>query len=149
MAGAAAGLGEDAGNQLAIEGQGLRRQDFGGHQDDRLSRRQEMPAVLQGQLGQDAADHVAQVGHAFLQIGIGDLLEELAVFFEDGLQGGGGVDLVGQDGGLDLADQRRIAQELAMGAENGRLVLADLVGHAIDDGVETARMAAARRCQNG
>ena len=38
------------------------------------SRRQEVRLLLlQGQLGEDAADHVAQVGHALLQIRIGDL----------------------------------------------------------------------------
>ena len=55
-------------------------------------------------------------------------LEELVVLVEESSQGGGGVDLVVQDVRLDLGDQRRIAQEQAMGAEDGGLVLADLLG---------------------
>ena len=41
-----------------------------------------------------------------------------------------------EDVRLDLADEGGIAQQQAMGAEDGGLVLADLLGDALDDGVE-------------
>src|SRR5207248_1426543 len=47
-----------------------------------------------------------------------------------------GVDAAGADDRLDLADEGDVAQQQAVGAEDGRLVLADLAGDAVDDGVE-------------
>ena len=96
------------------------------------------PVLLAGQLGEDAADHVAQVGHAFLNIRIGNLAEEGLVFVEGLLEGGGGVDALVGDGGADLADEGGVAEEQLVGAEDGGLFLADLLGDAADDAVEFA-----------
>ena len=43
------------------------------------------------------------------------------------VQGGAGVDVAVEDGGLDLADEGRVAQQQAVGAEDGRLFLADFL----------------------
>ena len=93
-------------------------------------------AALQGQLGHDAADHVAHVGHALAQVLVLDLREQLGVLVERLVQGGGGIDVAIEDGRLDLADEGGVAEQQAMGAEDGGLVLADLLRDAGDDGVE-------------
>ena len=136
MAGGGAALGKNAGHQLAVEVDGLRRQDFRRRQDDRLRHVQERPALLLGQLRQDAGADVAQVGDPFLNIRIGNMIEEGLVFLNGLLDGGGRVDALVHDGGADFADEGGVAQQQLMGAEDGRLVLADLLRDAADDGVE-------------
>ena len=44
-------------------------------------------AVAEGELGHDAADNVADVGEAFLEELVLDLIEEAGVFVEDFVQG--------------------------------------------------------------
>ena len=86
------------------------------------------------ELGHDPADDVAQVGEASLEVGVGDLAEEGGVFLERLLQGGGGVDALLADAGENLADHGRVAEQLAVGAEDAGLLVADLPADA-DDGV--------------
>ena len=57
-------------------------------------------------------------------------LKRRLVFVEGLLQGGGGVDALVGDGGVDLADKGGIAEKQPVGAEDGRLFLADLLGDA-------------------
>ena len=83
--------------------------------------------VVQGQMGDDPRHHIADVGHAFLQIFVVDLSRRQRVFIEQLVQGGAGIDLAMEDGGLDLADECRIAQQQAMSTEDGGLVLAELL----------------------
>ena len=95
--------------------------------------------VLAGQLGEDAADHVAQVGHALLQIRVGDLAEQLDRIRRGSRAGRSAASMLrSRMAVLTLRAERRIAQEQAMGAEDGGLVLADLLADALDGGVQFA-----------
>ena len=150
VAGAAAGLGDDAGDLELLEQQRLRRQDLRGDEDDRLVAGEAVRcAVVQGELGHDAADDVADVGHALLEVLVLDLGEEGGVFVEHLVQGGAGVDVALQDARLDLADQGGVAEEQAVAAEDGRLVLADCAADALDDGVELLRRRLTGRVEAG
>ncbi len=138
MSGCPARFGENPGDKMAVERQCLRRQNLGRDENDRLVELQVRLMFDAVEVAEDAADHVAQVGHAFLQVRIGDLGEQLVVFVEDLAQGGGGVDLAFLDGGLDLGAEGRVAQQQAMGAKDGGLVLTDLLADALDAGVQLA-----------
>src|SRR5262249_61999783 len=49
-----------------------------------------------------------------------------------------GVDLAIDNDRLDLANQGRVAQQQAVGAEDGRFLLAELAGDALDNRVQLA-----------
>ena len=138
VAGGAARFGDDAGDQMAVERQRLRRQNLLGDEDDRLMRIELGKMVFAVQLRENAADHVAEVGHALLQIRVGDLAEQLVIFVENLAQGGRGVDVAFENGGSDARAERRIAQQQAMGAKDGGLILANLLADALDGGVQFA-----------
>jgi hypothetical protein len=91
---------------------------------------------LQGELRLDAADDVAQVGHAFLEVLVLDLSEEGGVLFERLVQGAVRVEMAVEDGGLDLAEQRRIAQQQTMRLKDGCFLVADLLVDAGNDRVQ-------------
>jgi hypothetical protein len=78
----------------------------------------------------DAGDDVADVGHAFLEVLVVDLGEQAGVLVEGLVQGGAGIDVAGEDGVLDLADQGGVAQQGPVGAEDGGLILSQLLGDA-------------------
>ena len=82
--GAAPRLGDDAGHLHLVEHQGLRRQDFRSHDDQRFLAADARPALglMQGQLRHHPAHHVADVGDAFLQIFVGNPGEQGGVFVE-------------------------------------------------------------------
>ena len=90
---------------------------------------------VQGELGHDAANHVANVGHALADIFVGDFREKCRVFVERFVQGGAGVDVARDDRVLDFADEGRVTKEQTMSAEDGSLFFADLLSDAGDDGV--------------
>ena len=135
LAGALGGL---AARRNGHQRQRLRRQDLGRDQDHGLGGRQRRRPVAQGELGQEAADHIADVSHPLLEILVGDAGEQLGVLFQGVVQGGAGVDLTIANDGLDLANQGRVAQQQAVGAKDGRLFLAELAGDALDDRVQLA-----------
>ena len=86
----------------------------------------------------DPADDIAEVGEPALEVRVRDLAEEGGVFLEGLLQGGRGVDALLGDAGADLADHRRVAEELAVGAEDRRLLVADLPADAGDGVLDLA-----------
>ncbi len=75
VAGCPARFGDNAGDEMAVERQRLRGQNLLSDKDDWLIEIKIGLMFLASQLNEDAADHVAQVGHAFLQVRIGDLAE--------------------------------------------------------------------------
>ncbi len=111
VAGGAAGLGDDAGHLQPVERQRLRRQDFRGDDDDGFVDFQgvAMAILLQSQLGDDAADDITDVGHAFLEVLVLDLAEEGGVLVEHVVQGGAGIDVLGEDGILDACGEYGVA----------------------------------------
>src|SRR5207237_591067 len=82
VAGGGAGLGEDAGDPAALDEGGLGGQDLRGDEDDRLLEVEGGLVDLAGELDQDAADDVAQVGEALLEVGVGDACEDAGVLVE-------------------------------------------------------------------
>jgi hypothetical protein len=136
VAGRAAGLGDDADDLEAFEHHGLRRPNLGRRKDDRLVAAKALRALLQSQLRGDAVGDVADVGQAFADVLVGDLVEQAGVIVNDGVNSGRGVEPFLSDRVGDFADDRGVAQQRAMGAKDGGLVLADVAGDPLDDGPE-------------
>jgi len=118
VSGAAPGFRDDPGDVEPLEHEGLRGQDFRRDDDDRFIGFQECARrLVQGELSQDAGDHVAQIRQALLQILIVEVLEQLGIFFEDLVQTGADIDLFLPDCRLDLGGQRRVAHQQAVAAK--------------------------------
>src|SRR5207249_3479674 len=93
-------------------------------------------AFLDGEVADDPADHVADVGEALAQVFVGDLREQGGVLGQRLVEGGDGVLAFAADAVVDLADQGGVAEQGPVGAEDGSLVLADGSGDTGDDAVE-------------
>src|ERR1700733_9692251 len=91
---------------------------------------------LQRKLRENTAGHVANVRHPLAEVLVGYLRKKRRVLSDHLLQSRGGIDLLGQYGGFDFADQIGIAEDHPMRAKNGGLFLPNLLADSADDGVE-------------
>jgi hypothetical protein len=132
VTGGPAGLGGDAAHGQLVEHGRLRWANLRGHDDQRLTRSESLPILVQRELGHDLLRHVANVGHSLAQILVVDASEEHVVLIESLFQGRGGIQLTGEDVVLDFGDQGGIAKNGPVAAENVGRVFADLFANAVD-----------------
>lgn len=144
MACCSAGFRDNPGHRQALKHEGLRGQNLRGDNDNRLIPCVFKRAALHGKLCGDSADYVAQVGHAFFQILIGNLGEKCIVFFQRFVQRTGSLEATVKDGGMDLCHESGIADEHPMRPEYPGLFFADLSAHALHNGVQLTSGGCAR-----
>ena len=136
MSGGAAELGNNAGDFHALEGHRLRRQNFRGHQNDGFFEIDSAVAILEGELGGNATQDVADVGHALAQIVVFDLGKKAGVFVQRFLKGRASIHVVIEDGRPDFLNQGGVAEQKPVRAENAGLFIPHLLADASDNCVQ-------------
>jgi hypothetical protein len=87
----------------------------------------------QRQVRADAGDHVADVGHPLAEVLVLAAGEGRGVFLQDHLQGRERRQALGADQGVDLRQQRPVADDLQVALEDVGLGRAELLGDLRDD----------------